>query len=62
MKDKWTGDAVGKMHVHEITELKLAEHLKWHPKYLSSVLNCRSKPKSAEEKVMSALDEMIAEM
>lgn len=62
MKDKWTGDAVGKMHVYEITGLKLAEHLDWHPKYLSSVLNCHDKPKDAETKVLSALDEMISQM
>lgn len=61
MKDVWTGDAVALMHVHGITSLQLADKLGWNPKYLSSVLNCKRRPKNAEVMVKSALMEMIAE-
>ena len=61
MKDKWTGDAAAIMHVHEISALALAEELGWNPKYLSSVLNCKRKPKNAENIVMAALNKIVAE-
>ena len=61
MKDVWTGDAVKLMHVYGITSLQLAEKLGWNPKYLSSVLNCKRRPKNAEITVLSTLMEMIAE-
>ena len=57
----WTGDAVALMHIYGITSLQLANKLGWNPKYLSTVLNCKRKPKNAETTVMSALNDMIAE-
>lgn len=60
MKDKWTGEAVGIMHVHEVTAKDLAEELGWNPKYLSVVLNCKRRPKSAESIVMDALHRIVA--
>ena len=60
MPDKWTGEVVGLMHVNGISAKDLAERLGWNPKYLSSVLNGRRKPKGAEEKVKAALDSLIA--
>lgn len=60
MKDKWTGDAAAIMHVHEISALALAEELGWNPKYLSTVLNCKRRPKNAENLVMDALNRIVA--
>ena len=59
MKDIWTGEAAAIMHVHEISAIDLAKRLDWNPKYLSSVLNCKRRPKDAESVVMGALRDMI---
>lgn len=60
VKDKWTGEAAAIMHVHEISALALSEELGWNPKYLSTVLNCKRRPKNAEEIVMDALNKIVA--
>lgn len=60
VKDKWTGDAAAIMHVHEISAVALAEELGWNPKYLSTVLNCKRRPKNAEILVMGALQNIVA--
>ena len=60
MKDQWTGDAVAIMHVHNISASDLANKIGWNPKYLSSVLNCKRRPKEAENIILSALHEMIS--
>lgn len=60
MKDKWTGEAAAIMHVHEISALALSDELGWNPKYLSTVLNCKRRPKNAEEIVMDALHKIVA--
>ena len=60
VKDKWTGDAAAIMHVHESSALALAEELGWNPKYLSTVLNCKRRPKNAESLVMDALQRIVS--
>lgn len=60
MKDKWTGEAAAIMHVHDISALALSAELGWNPKYLSTVLNCKRRPKNAEEIVMDALHSIVA--
>lgn len=60
MKDKWTGEAAAIMHVHEISALALSEELGWNPKYLSTVLNCKRRPRDAEKIVMDALHSIVA--
>lgn len=61
MPAQWTAEVVGKMHLHKITAVQLAEKIGWHPKYLSMVLNGKREPKRAEVIVKSAVEEMIAE-
>ncbi len=61
MLAQWTGDIVGKMHIHGITAKELALHLGCHEKYVSAVLNGRKTPAHAEEQYTKALDELIAE-
>lgn len=61
MKDAWTGEAVGIMHVHDITAKELSDKLGWNSKYLSAILNCKRKPKNAENIVMAALAEMTTD-
>lgn len=62
MPAQWTGEVIGEMHLHDVTGLALANKLCWHPKYLSAVLHGHRAPKNAEQKVKSALAELIMEM
>ena len=61
MKEVWTGDAVAIMHVYTISATELAGKVGWNPKYLSSVLNCKRRPKEAENVIMTALHEIVVE-
>jgi lambda repressor-like predicted transcriptional regulator len=61
MPAEWTGDVVGKLHVHGISAKSLACKLGYNSKYLSSVLNGHRTPPKAEEKCKAALNELIAE-
>ena len=61
VKDFWTGEAAAIMHVHDIPATALAERLGWNPKYLSTVLNCKRRPKNAEKVVMAALHQLAEE-
>lgn len=60
MLAQWTGEIVGKMHIHGITAIDLAKKLGCNPKYLSTVLNGKRCPKNAEKQFSLALDELIA--
>ena len=61
--DKWIGDAVGKMHIHRITQADLAKHLGVGLIYGNKILNGVEKvtPKNAESRIMTAIDEIIKE-
>lgn len=61
MPAQWTAEVVGKMHLHKITAVQLAEKIGWHPKYLSAVLNGKREPKHAEVIVKSAMKKIIDE-
>ena len=60
MRELWTGEIVGKMHVNCISYKTLADELGWNVKYLSAVLNGHRKPKGSEEKVKDALSKIIS--
>ncbi|MBQ8796159.1 MAG: hypothetical protein IJZ54_07020 [Clostridia bacterium] len=61
MLAEWTGEACKLMHLHNITGKDLAEKLNWTNRYLTMVLNCHRTPTGAEEKVMCAIQAIIAE-
>lgn len=61
MLAQWTGEVVGKMHVHKITAIELSEKLGCNPKYLSAVLNGKRQPKDAESRFNAALEQIIEE-
>lgn len=61
MPAEWTGEVVGKLHVHGISAKQLADKLGYNSKYLSSVLNGHKSPIKAEEKCKTALEELIKE-
>jgi DNA-binding HxlR family transcriptional regulator len=61
MREKWTGEVIGALHVHERTCQDLAKHMGINDKYLSAILNGHRVPKDAERKVMAALAELLKE-
>lgn len=61
MLDKWTGTAVGKMHVYGISQSDLAERLGVTSGYVSALLNQRERPKDAKKKINDAIAQILAE-
>lgn len=61
MPKEWTGNLVGLMHTHRITNKMLADHMGITDQYVSMVLNGKREPPGAEERFRAALDEIIQE-
>lgn len=59
MPAQWTGGIVGEMHLNGITGKTLASELGWNAKYLSQVLNSPDPPKGAQQKITTALNNII---
>ncbi len=59
MPAQWTGVVVGEMHLNGITGKALAAELGWNAKYLSQVLNSPDPPKGAQQKIRTAIDNII---
>lgn len=60
MPAQWTGDLIGKMHIHGITIKELSDHMGRNPKYVSTILNGHCHPAHAQERFTQALDQLIA--
>ena len=58
--DHWIATAVGKMHVHKITQIELAKHMGVTNDYISLIMRGKKSPKNIEKRIMSAIDELIA--
>ena len=58
--DNWIETAVGKMHINKITQIELADCLGVTNDYVSMILNGRRSPKGAKERILTAIDEIIA--
>lgn len=59
MPAQWTGFIVGEMHLNGVTGKALAAELGWNAKYLSQVLNSPDPPKGAQQKITTALNNII---
>lgn len=59
MKEKWTGEIVGRMHIHDITFEELGKEVGWAKGYVSMILNGHRKPAGAREKLEAAVIEII---
>lgn len=59
MPAQWTGGIVGEMHLNGITGKTLAAELGWNAKYLSQILNSPNPPKGAQQKITTALNNII---
>lgn len=61
MHKNWTGELVGSLHDHKITQNQLAQRLGISYQYVSMVLSGHRSPPGAEQRFRSALDALIAE-
>lgn len=61
MPAQWTGDLVGMMHNHRITNRMLASHMGYTAAYVSTVLNGKREPQGAEERFRQAVEELCRE-
>lgn len=61
MPKDWTGDLVGLMHNHRITNRMLATALGVTDRYVSMILNGHREPPGAEERFKAALSELITQ-
>lgn len=59
MKDKWTGDLIGKMHIHEVTYDDLANELGVTKAYISMILNGSRTPETAKERLQGAFQRVL---
>ena len=59
MKEKWTGNLIGKMHNNEITAKQVADELGICKAYVSHILNGRRNPRGAREKLENAVNSII---
>ena len=59
--ESWIGEAVAKMHVNRITQKEVAAKMNVTREYISNILNNTKLPAKAEERVMTAIDEIIKE-
>ncbi len=59
--DAWVGDAFRLMKMNQIKQKEIAERIGVRGDYLNALLNGRKKTKTAREKIMTAISEIIAE-
>lgn len=60
MKD-WIADVVGKMHIHKISQLELAERCGRSREYINRILNgAVVAPDTVKAHMLQVLDELIA--
>ena len=59
--EQWIATAVGLMHINRISNIELAEKIGVTHQYISELLNGKKSPKGAEQRIMTAIDEIIAE-
>ncbi len=59
--DKWIGEAILKMRSNKITQEQVAKKVGVRREHINLILSGRYFPKKAEERIMAAIDEIIAE-
>lgn len=59
--EQWIADVVGKMHINKITQSQLAEKMGVTNDYIWMILNGKKTPKDAENRINSAIDQILAE-
>ena len=57
MRNQWTAEIVGRLHLLKISEKTLAEQTGYSVGYISMLLNGKRDTKKAREKIEKVLDE-----
>lgn len=57
--DQWIATAVGKMHINKLQQREVAARVGVTEEYLSMILNGKRSPKNAENRIMTAIDDLI---
>ena len=60
MREEWTGELVGRMHVAEVTQEELAKEMNVKKSYVSMILNGKRTPKGGRERLEAAFANIIA--
>lgn len=61
MPEKWTGDLVAKMHMNRIYGNDVAKHCGITRAYFSMIINGKRVPNGWQQRLETAVDEIIAE-
>lgn len=61
MSEQWIAKIVGKMHIHRIRQIDVAEKLSVTPEYVSAILNGHRSPAGAQQRFEQAVADIIAE-
>lgn len=59
--EQWIADVVGKMHINKISQTQLADRMGLTNDYIWMILNGKKSPKNIEQRIMTAIDEIISE-
>ena len=57
----WIGKAIAKMHINGISQRDVSDKMGITYSYLSEILNGKKTPKTAKERVNTAIEEIIEE-
>lgn len=61
MPAQWTADIIGQLHLHGISQVRLAAAMGYTPEYVSSVLRGHRTPKGAEQRFRAALEKLVGD-
>ena len=59
MSEQWTGQIVGLLHTHRITQAELAAELGLTAQYISMVLNGKKSSKGINERMEAAIQAIV---
>ena len=59
MKERWTGDLIGRMHNAEVTQQELADELGVVKGYVSQILNGARTPRNGRERLETAFQAIL---
>ena len=59
--EKWIGEAVAKMHLYKIKQEEVARRVGVRREHINKILSGNIRPKNAEQRIVTAIDEIINE-
>ena len=59
MVAQWIGDCIGIMHIHHISNTRLAQEMGITREYLSMLLNGHREPPGTEQRIRAAIDRLL---